>query len=48
MEEQIEHNLNCAPEVYSDRERAREQMREYFPTQMCISDSFLKERVHSL
>ena len=32
MEEQIEHNLNCAPELYSDRERAREQMRAYFPT----------------
>ena len=32
MEEQIEHNLNCAPELYTDRERAREQMREYFPT----------------
>ncbi len=31
MEEQIEHNLNCAPEFYSDRERAREQMRAYFP-----------------
>ena len=32
MEEQIEHNLNCAPELYSDRERARAMMREYFPT----------------
>ena len=32
MEEQIEHNLNCAPELYSDRERARAMMCEYFPT----------------
>lgn len=32
MEEQIEHNLNCAPELYADRERARAMMREYFPT----------------
>ena len=32
MEEMIEQCLNAAPELYSDREKSRAMMREYFPS----------------
>ena len=36
------HNLSCAPRLCTDRERAREQMREYFPHSYALGNGVVK------